>query len=203
MTEKGEKPKLELVDQVPSIFDDLAKLRKESVITVKRKAIKGAITVGKPKNNIYFQSHQTVFLEDVNLVVGPEGSDDFYFVAPAMKTYWALAKRLRQVTIAVVYSWPGGAISLWPVNQVDDTCRVKCWKTAQLAFERSKTEWVQMIWNDVESDYDLTPAEEIKVVPLWPEDLNLTNLMKIGFAGARTIETAEHPYVKQLRGLDT
>jgi len=50
--------------------------------------------------------------------------------------------------------------------------QVKCWKTAHKAYEHSKTEWVQMIWNDAESDYDVTPAEGISVEPLWPDDLN-------------------------------
>ena len=162
MTEKSnEKPKLELVDEPPpdSIFDDLDALRKASVITVKRKIIKGNVTVGKPKNNIYFRCHPTISLDEGLVVVGGEGSDDFYYVSPKMKEHPNIAPRLRQVTIAVVYSWPGGGISLWPIAQVGDDCRIKCWTSAQNAYERSKTEWVQLIWNSGERDYDVVTAE--------------------------------------------
>jgi len=121
MTEKpNEKPKLELVDPpitpegqppVTSIFDDLEKLRKDSVITVRRKVIKGAITVGKPKNNIYFRCHPTVFLEDMLVVVGPEGS----MISTSRSGDEGLLGHKRsgcaKFTIAGVYSWPGGAIS--------------------------------------------------------------------------------------------
>ena len=47
--------------------------------------------------------------------IGGEGSDDFYFVSPIMLNHHIVLPRLRKVTIAVVYTWPGGAISLWPV----------------------------------------------------------------------------------------
>ena len=207
MTEKPiEKPKLELVDPPPvvSIFDDLDKLRKESVIKVQRKAVKGAVDVERPKNNIFFRCHETMFYDAGLVLVGPDGSDDFYFIDPAMKDYWAVKPHIRKVTIAVVYTWPGGAISLWPVPQaIDGEFKVKCWKTAYEAYELSKNVWVQMLWNDSKSDYDVINAEEITTDPLWPSDLNLGNLMKIGFADIRTIATAEHPYVKQLRGIAT
>ena len=34
--------------------------------------------------------------------------------------------------IATVYTWPGGAISLWPVPNVEET-RIACWKSARAA----------------------------------------------------------------------
>jgi hypothetical protein len=71
-----------------------------------------------------------------------------------------------------------------------------------MAYERSLTEWVQMVWNGEKRDYDVVPAEGINIEPLWPNDLNLGHLMKIGFA-SKLIETPEHPYVLQLRGLAT
>jgi hypothetical protein len=199
MTDKSQEksaPKLELVEtpSPESIFDDLDSLRKESVIQVKRKVLKVNLTVDKPKNNIFFRCHQTIFQEDAPLIIGPD--DDYYFVHPCMKDHPALKPRIRVCTIAVVYSWPDGIISLWPVPQSE---AVKCWKTAKAAYERSKTEWVQMIWNDAESDYDVTPAENITVEPMWSRDLNFVNLLKIGFAN-KIISDAEHPYVRQLRG---
>ena len=141
-----EKPKLELVDDLSpetSIFDDLDALRKASVLKVKRKVLMTGVAVGKPKNTIFFRCHPELSFDEGLVIVGDGGSDDFYYVAPAMKEHHVIAPRLRKVIIAVVYSWPAGTISLWPVPKVDQDCRVTCWKSAQAAYERSKTEWVQ------------------------------------------------------------
>ena len=116
-----------------------------------------------------------------------------------MLNHHVVLPRLRKVTIAVVYTWPGGVISLWPVPDAGET-RIACWKSAHVAFERSKDEWVQMIWNGDKRDYDVVTAEGINTEPLWPDDLVLGNLLKLGFA-EKIINTPEHPYVLQLRGL--
>ena len=98
-----------------------------------------------------------------------------------MLNHHAVLPRLRKVTIAVVYTWPGGAISLWPVPFAEET-RIACWKSARTAFELSKTQWVQMIWNSDTRDYDVAIAEGINTEPLWPEDLDIRKLLKLGFA---------------------
>ena len=116
-----------------------------------------------------------------------------------MLNHHVLLPRLRKVTIAIVYSWPGGAISLWPVPLVEET-RIACWKSARTAFELSQDGWVQMIWNSDQRDYDVAVAEGINTEPLWPDNLDIGNLLKLGFAD-KIITTPEHPYVRQLRGL--
>ena len=74
------------------------------------------VTVGKPKNNVYFRCHPDPAMSlDASVLVGSDGSDDFYFVSPVMLNHHTVLPRLRKVTIAVVYTWPGGTISLWPV----------------------------------------------------------------------------------------
>jgi hypothetical protein len=57
-----------------------------------------------------------------------------------------------------------------------------------------------MIWNSDKRDYDVAVAEDIKIEPLWPDDLDIGKLLKLGFAD-KIINTPEHPYVLQLRGL--
>ena len=197
-----EKPKLELVDTpTDSVFDDIEALRKTATIKVTRRVVAVNVAVGKPKNNIYFRCHPDPAMSlDASVLVGPEGSDDFYFVAPVMLKHHVVLPRLRKVTIAIVYSWPGGAISLWPVPS-DEEHRIACWKSARTAFERSKTEWVQMIWNSDKRDYDVAAAEGINSEPLWPDNLDIRNLLKLGFTDDKIIATPEHPYVRQLRGL--
>ena len=65
---------------------------------------------------------------DASVLIGDGGSDDFYFVAPSMLNHHVVLPRLRKVTIATVYTWPGGAVSLWPVPNVEET-RIACWKS--------------------------------------------------------------------------
>ena len=196
-----EKAKLELVDSPPdSVFDDIEALRKTATIKVSRRVVNVNVAVGKPKNNIYFRCHREPAMSlDASVIIGNDGSDDFYFVSPVMLNHHIVLPRLRKVTIAVVYAWPGGTVSLWPVPNMEET-RVACWKSARVAFERSKDEWVQMIWNSDKRDYDVVTAEGINTEPLWPGDLVLGNLLKLGFAD-KIINTPEHPYVLQLRGL--
>ena len=119
------------------------------------------ITVGKPNNNVYFRCHADPAMSfDASVIIGANGSDDYYFVTPYMLNHHVILPRLRKVTIAVVYSWPGGAISLWPVPIVEET-RIACWKSARAAYELSQTQWVQMIWNADTRDYDVATAEGI------------------------------------------
>ena len=54
--------------------------------------------------------------------------------------------------------------------------RIACWKSARAAYERSKTEWVQMIWNADKRDYDVVTAEGINIEPLWPDDLSISEI---------------------------
>lgn len=196
-----EKPKLELVDSAPdSVFDDIDTLRKTATLKVSRRVVPINVAVGKPKSSVYFRCHSDPSMAlDASVLVGGDGSDDFYFVSPVMLNHHVVLPRLRKVTIAVVYTWPGGAVSLWPVPHAEES-RIACWKSARAAFEMSKAQWVQMIWNPDRRDYDVAIAEGINSEPLWPGDLNIGRLLKLGFAD-KIIATPEHPYVLQLRGL--
>jgi hypothetical protein len=156
------------------------------------------VVVGKPNKDIYFRCHPDPNLAlDASVLIS--GDDDFYFVAPVMLNHHTVLPRLRKVTIATVYAWPGGVVSLWPVPFAEET-RIACWKSARAAFEFSKSQWVQLVWIKDKRDYDVAIAEGIKSEPLWPDDLDIRKLLKLGFAD-KIIDTPEHPYVMQLRGL--
>jgi hypothetical protein len=111
----------------------------------------------------------------------------------------ALLPRLRKVTIAVVCSWPGGAISLWPVPTTEEM-KIACWKSARAAYELSKKQWVQLCWNADLRDYDVAVAEGINTEPTWPADKTFRDLLRLGFAD-KIINGPDHSYVLQLRGL--
>jgi hypothetical protein len=193
-------PKLELVEDTASIFDDLTELRKVSVLKVSRRAVQTNVTVGRPASNIYFRVHPSPEMSLNGSIIIGNDRDDVFFIAPRMLNHPMILPRLRRVQIVVVASWPGNAISLWPVPL---EAKVKCWKTLRDARDLAQQEWVQLTWNDdpQRRDYDLVCAEGLDIEPTWPPDLKLSELLKLGFADDGTIAAPDHPYVQQLRGL--
>ena len=202
MAEDAKKPAVKLLDTPPpeSVFDDIEGLRKVATLKVSRRVVPINVVVKRPPNNVYFRCHPDPEMSlDASIIVGDGGSDDFYFVAPYMLNHATMLPRLRKVTIATVYAWPGGAISLWPVPNVEET-RIACWKSARAAFELAKTQWVQLCWNSDHRDYDVVVAEGINTEPNWPTDRSFNDLLKLGFAD-KIITTPDHPYTLRLRGV--
>jgi hypothetical protein len=201
--EPTNKPDLKVVPspEPESVFNDVEGLRKVATLKVSRKIIAVNVAVRKPANNVYFRVHpDPAWSLDASVLIGDGGSDDFYFVTPSMLNHRVVLPRLRKVTIATVYTWPGGAISLWPVPNVEET-RIACWKSARAAYRLAKDDWVQLCWNSDLRDYDVAVAEDLKdIKPIWPTDKTFGDLLKLGFAD-KIIASPEHPYVRQLRGL--
>jgi hypothetical protein len=202
MAEDAKKPDLKVVDapEPESVFDDIETLRKTATVKVTRRVIPVNVAVKKPPNNVFFRCHPDPAMSlDASIIVGDGGSDDYYFVAPRMLNHPVILPRLRRTTIATVYTWPGGVVSLWPVPNMDES-RIACWKSARAAYERSKKQWVQLCWNADRRNYDVAVAEGINTEPTWPDDLDIRKLLKLGFAD-KIIDSQDHPYVMQLRGL--
>lgn len=199
--------KIELVssdkgeDSPTSVFDDLASLRKQSKLTVQRKPVLVNVAVDKPTNNVYFRAHSDpeMMLDDTTVLRDNTGtSRAYYYVAPAMRSHPKLVQRIRWVTIALLYIWPGGAVQLWPVPILNGKSMASA-KSARTAFELAQTHWTQIVWNEERSDYDVETAEAIDKEPVWPEK-TINELLKLGFAD-KVINNEDHSYVRQLRGL--
>jgi hypothetical protein len=207
MPEEGRK--IELVASVDdkaehnpaNIFDDLASLRKKSKLTVVRKAVLVNVAVDKPANNVYFRVNPDpeMMLDDATILRDVEGSKKTtYFVVPAMRGHPKLAPRLRQVTIALVSTWPTGSVLLWPVPILGDST-LAAWRSARAAFDLAQSQWVQIVWASERGDYVVETAEGIDKNPVWP-DKKLSELLKIAFAD-KVIDNDDHPYVRRLRGI--
>src|SRR5262249_9107538 len=117
MSDDAKKRDIKLVEGSPdSVFDDIERLRKTATLKDSRKVVPVTVRVGKPANNVYFRVHpEPGWSLDCSVIVGDGGSDDFYFVTPSMLNHHTILPRLRKVSIVTVYTWPSGAISLWPV----------------------------------------------------------------------------------------
>ena len=122
MSDDAKKPDIKLVDTPApdSVFDDIETLRKTATLRVSRRVVPVNVAVRKPANNVYFRCHPSAVMSlDASILTGPDGSDDYYFVTPFMLNHQMVLPRLRKVTIAVVYTWPGGVVSLWPVPMAE------------------------------------------------------------------------------------
>lgn len=183
-----------------SIFDDLHTLRKQSKLTVVRKTVLVNVAVERPASNVYFRVNPDPEMQlDATVLVDSEGAKKvIYFVPPAMRSHPKLAPRLRQVTIAVVTTWPAGNILLWPVPILGDST-LAAWRSARVAFELAQNKWTQMVWKTERADYDVEPAENIDKDPTWPNK-TFQELLKIGFSDKVT-DNEDHPYVRRLRGI--
>jgi hypothetical protein len=197
----ADKPDIKLVPTDPAdIFNDIAGLRKTATLKVTRKKLLINVSVGRPADNVHFRVHSDPEWSLDCSVIKDKDDGRVYFVTPFMLNHPVILPRLRKVTLATVYSWPGGELSLWPVPIIEETTRIKCWKSERVAYDRAKTTWVAMVWNRDTRDYDVTPAEGINLEPIWPTDKTFTDLLRLGFADA-IIDSPEHPYVLRLRGL--
>jgi len=146
MSDYAKKPDIKLVESAPEcVFDDIEALRKVATLKVSRRVVPINMAVKRPPNNVYFRCHAAPEMSlDASVIIGDGGSNDYYFVTPRMLNHPVIMPRLRKVTIAVVYNWPGGVVSLWPVPLAEET-RIACWKSAHAAYELSKTKWVQLL----------------------------------------------------------
>jgi hypothetical protein len=200
MADDAKKPDLKVVPgKDPSaIFDDLAALRKEQQITVKRRTVLVNVSVGKPPGNVHFRTHPTSKLEHATVIVDEDGSrKKFYYVVPSMRSHPKLAPRLRWVTIWLTYLWPGGGFLLW---LVPESTRFKAWKSENAAANKAQENWMQMVWDEEKGDYDVTEAEELEnIEPTWPKE-PFELLLKVGLADC-IVDNEDHYYVRRLRGI--
>ena len=140
-----------------------------------------------------------MMLDEATILRDTEGTKKtVYYVVPAMRGHPKLQPRLRNVTIALVSTWPTGDILLWPVPILGDS-DLKSWKSTRKAFEIAHSQWVQIVWFSDRGDYQVETAEDIDKEPVWP-DKTLSELLKIGFAD-KVIDNEDHDYVRRLRGI--
>jgi hypothetical protein len=70
--------------------------------------------------------------------------------------------------------------------------------TARPRSPLAKEEWVNLCWNAIKKDYDITPGK----FPLEPVflDVPLPKLLEIGFGPGGVISSMDHPVIQQLLG---
>jgi hypothetical protein len=93
-----------------------------------------------------------------------------------------------------------GVVFLWPVKLPGPDGRVLEWhRSAAEAAEIAKIRWVRVTANKSLNAYEIYEAQSVIPDPVWPE-LSFPEILKIAFR-ERTINSLDHPVIKQLRGL--
>ena len=93
-----------------------------------------------------------------------------------------------------------GVVFLWPVKLPGPDGRVLEWhRSAAEGAETAKARWVRVVANKSLGAYEIYETQSVIPDPSWPE-LPFSEILKIGFR-ERTINSLDHPVIKQLRGL--
>jgi hypothetical protein len=212
----------------PDIFDDLKKLRKAVEPKVSFRPVNIEISVvRKTEAGQYFQSHPDPEVRIDAAILPDRASRDNYFVAENMLEHPKIKRLLRPVTIVPIFVWPGGLTKLWTVPilpigrkafHIHTSYRVAFEISAGLptSIRREKNakheeiapgetppgpNWVTMVYNQDTGQVEFEEDEGISLLPEWPQ-MSLGEMLRLGFAGC-IIDSDQHPYVKQLRGLSS
>jgi hypothetical protein len=180
-----------------AIFNNMGRLRSVKKPIVKKTSVLVDVPIDKPANNVWFRCHPDPEMQLDSAIL--RDGNTYYYVDLDMHEHPKLAKRIRWVTLALVYSWPGGGIQIWPVP-FKGSRKQPAWDSAREAFELSQTHWVQMVYNEETRGYDIDTADRPNQVPVWPNK-SFEDYLKIGF-GDRIIVDEDHPYMNQLRFID-
>ena len=202
----SDEPKSDHLKVVPppapeSVFDDVEALRKVATLKVSRRVVPVNVAVRKPPNNVYFRVPPGP--GDVARRLGPDRRwrvGRFLFRRAVHAQPPRRLPRLRKVTIAIVYTWPGGAVSLWPVPNVEET-RIACWKSARAAFELAKEQWVQLCLEQRHARLRRGGGGRYQDRTDLARPTRHFATCCGSVSPTRSSPAPEHPYVKQLRGL--
>jgi hypothetical protein len=180
---------------------DLDQLRVESSITIERHKVLTSCKCGKPPNNCYFRSSSDPALQlEATLIRHKQERDLYFFVPPHMRTHPNVKRAMRAYTLVLVTTWPIGEYYLWPVPKLGMK-PIKSDLSQHKVYEQSLERWTIMAWDAEKRDFAVEPAEKMDQKPVWPKE-SFNELLKLAFAGC-IIDSDEHEYVRQLRGIFT
>ena len=160
------------------------------------------IRIGKPKKSSFFRSHpDPTYRLPVNIIEYNSGMmKEEFLVMPTVTE--ALVEETKPKLLVLCVDKMGTPF-LWPApRQAEDGFqRTNIWNTSALeALRLSETKWVRMSANMAEGAYTIHTSSSDSA-PDWP-DLQLNELIKLGFGEERVIRDMNHPVVKRLLGYE-
>ena len=160
------------------------------------------IRIGKPKKSSFFRSHaDPAYRLPVNIIEYDSGMMKEEFLVMPTVTEALVEETKPKLLVLCVDKM--GAPFLWlaPRQAEDGFQRTNLWNTSALeALKLSETKWVRMSANMAEGAYTIHTSSSDSA-PDWP-DLQLNELIKLGFGEERVIRDMNHPVVKRLLGYE-
>jgi hypothetical protein len=185
-------------DPPADIFDNIAALKLEPNANALVGAVEvlAVVPVRKPSPTEWFRVHPDADMTLATSFYVDQEARETYLVLPSMRS--ALITGLK-VLLLVTAVTSRGSVFLWPLALPDDTGRSNRWHdSAREAATRAKSTWTKMAADMAAGHYRIYQAEGKIPEPTWP-DRTINDLLRIAFR-ERTIDSIDHPIVKQSRG---
>ena len=160
------------------------------------------IRIGKPKKSSFFRSHaDPTYRLPVNIIEYDSGMMKEEFLVMPTVTEALVEETKPKLLVLCVDKMGTPFLWLAPRQAEDGFQRTNLWNTSALeALKLSETKWVRMSANMAEGAYTIHTSSSDSA-PDWP-DLQLSELIKLGFGEERVIRDMNHPVVKRLLGYE-
>lgn len=209
MADEQQKPKLvhpeppKTETAIPEGFDAAAyfkeamKLRKPLQPVIRKAAVLAEVRVMRPDKDTWFQCNPAPEAS-MDAYVLRDAEKRFYYVADSMVADPVIYPRLKPVLLIEAAVWPPTVPYIIPFFYPDPDRQIAAYTSAWVALEQARSGiWTQMRWGA--GSYDVAKAENnphpatYSGKPMW-------ELLSVGFKDY-FVASAEHSYVKQLRGI--
>jgi hypothetical protein len=178
-------------------FKEAVKLRKPLQPAIRKVTVTAEVRVMRPDGDTWFQCNPESEASMDAYVIRDEEKRYFYIAEP-METDPIIYPRRKPVLLIEAAVWPPTVPYIIPFFYPDPDRKIGAYTSAWVALEQARTGvWTQMRWGD--GSYDVAKAENNPHPPTF-SGKPMWELLSIGFKD-HIITSAEHPFVKQLRGI--
>lgn len=180
------------------IFDDLSSLGLTLDDLTPSKKILTGLEVRKPKKDEWVCCHLEIAAK-VN-IYQPSDTRETYLILPEVLDTMGDVVRHVCMTLAVNYA---GEVFIWPVPVPMGRSPHKAHLSAAAAAKLATKQWIRIAWKG--SDYEVMRRTGNAKAPQWPAEVSTaSDMLRLACkpGGIEIIETAEHPVVRELLGLD-
>jgi hypothetical protein len=180
------------------IFDDLPYLGRTLDELTPSEKVLTSLEVRKTKKDEWVFCHLEIAAR-VN-IYQPSDTQETYLILPEALEVLGDVVRHVCMTLAVNYA---GEVFIWPVPVPMGRSPHKAHVSAAAAAKLATKQWTRIAWKG--SDYEVMRRTGNAKAPQWPAEVSTaSDMLRLACkpGGVEIIETAEHPVVRELLGLD-
>jgi hypothetical protein len=192
-----------LSEPTKGFFSNLDELREsfgEDISGIGSKEVLIRVPVRRPKKSEFIRTHPDSNMQLAATVYSDrDENEDVYFVTKEMRDKFDEGQ-LKAVRLQLTIS-RRGVLFIWPLTlPLDGKSMGRSWHESALkAAEMAKDRWIRIVADKGLSGYRVHLAEGQIADPTWPQ-YSFGELLEIAFEG-RIIRSADHPVIRDLRGL--